>query len=46
MVRQIHGRDFIERAENVVLIDGMGTGKIHLTATPMASVAMRNAARE
>ena len=29
MVRQIHSRDFIECAEDVVLIGDIGTGKIH-----------------
>ena len=35
MIRQLHGGDFIERAENVVLIGGPGTGKTHL-ATALA----------
>ncbi|GBQ74121.1 IS21-like element helper ATPase IstB [Acetobacter lovaniensis] len=39
MVRQLHGGDFIERAENVVLIGGPGTGKTHL-ATALAIQAI------
>ena len=35
MVRQLHGGDFIDRAENVVLIGGPGTGKTHV-ATALA----------
>ena len=39
MVSQLHGGDFIERAENVVLIGGPGTGKTHL-ATALAIQAI------
>ncbi|MBB2164843.1 ATP-binding protein [Gluconacetobacter sp. 1b LMG 1731] len=41
MVRQLHGGDFIDRAENVVLIGGQGTGKTHL-ATALAVQAIEH----
>ncbi|WP_367161067.1 IS21-like element helper ATPase IstB (plasmid) [Kozakia baliensis] len=39
MVRQLHGGDFIDQAENVVLIGGPGTGKTH-AATALAVQAI------
>jgi DNA replication protein DnaC len=41
MVRQLHGGDFIDRAENVVLIGGPGTGKTHV-ATALAVQAIEH----
>ncbi|GBQ19595.1 transposase [Gluconacetobacter sacchari DSM 12717] len=41
MVRQLHGGDFIDRADNVVLIGGPGTGTTHV-ATALAVHAIEH----
>ena len=43
MVRQLHQGDFIDGADDVVLIGGLGTGKTHIaTALAMQAIEYRH----